>query len=114
MTAYEIERIDTGQRFSSITAAARAIGVKPQTLNFAIAHDKPCRGIEFRKLKPRTNWIKVRCIETGEEFDSVAMAANRFFINPNSIYRALQEDRGTCGLHFERIDRHGEGRAPDL
>ena len=47
--------------------------------------------------------IKCRCIETGEEFKSIAEASRHFEIRYCSVYGACEAEKATHGLHFERI-----------
>lgn len=48
--------------------------------------------------------IKVRCIETGEEFESQSAAAERFGVSTIDISKSVREHTCTAGLHFVRSD----------
>ena len=46
--------------------------------------------------------IKVRCIETGEVFDSMSDAANWLGVLISNMSRAIKENRAYKGYHFEK------------
>ena len=57
-----------------------------------------------------TNNRRIRCIETGEEFDAIYMGACKYFISKSSLYRMLSGDIKWAGkdkygnkLHWEYI-----------
>lgn len=50
----------------------------------------------------RANGIPVRCVETGEVYESISAAARQFGINRNGITRAAMDSKKTCiGYHWE-------------
>lgn len=49
--------------------------------------------------------IKVRCVETGEIFNSLVEVGNKFKTSPSSVGKCLKGKRATAlGYHWEKID----------
>lgn len=57
-----------------------------------------------RRNKPACMPRKVRCVETGQIFDSQADAAKAFFVSETAIYTAIKHKRTANNHHFERIN----------
>ena len=74
--------------------------------------DMPHGGITISMLRnrnhlrssyhPRKKAVKVRCIETGEVFESSTQAMEKTGINRKDIYRAINNKAG--GFHWEAVD----------
>lgn len=47
---------------------------------------------------------KVRCIETGEEFNSMQDAGEKYNRNPNNLGRAIKNNKTFAGYHWEFIN----------
>lgn len=54
----------------------------------------------------RRMWVKIRCKETGEEFESIRQAARVYGVPDWCLYKALDKTTGYCNrlnLTFERV-----------
>lgn len=119
---------ETGEVFESMRAAARAVGVTPAWVSSVLDKpDRTCRGLHFssapnaqessfarpeasraRELSSAGSRItarKVRCVETGEVFESIASACRSTGAARSSMISALDRPDRTChGMHFASVD----------
>lgn len=56
-----------------------------------------------RKMSDSAAKKRVRCIETGEEFDSMREAGERYNRNPTNLTRAILNNKKFAGYHWEFI-----------
>ncbi len=61
----------------------------------------------YRNGKPFAN--KVRCVETGNVFDSVMDCYRKMGINPVSIYKSIRTGNLAAGYHFEYFNQYRHG-----
>lgn len=106
--------LETGEKFGSFNECARAIGVARSTLYNAVTKghatrghhyfyaDKPQPPKEFFDHPRGKAYVKVRCIETGEVFESAREATEKTGIDRAEIYRAINNKAG--GFHWEAVD----------
>ena len=105
--------LETGEKFESLNECARIIGIHPSFSYSAITDGHAARGITISMLRnrnhlrssstnPRKKAVKVRCIETGEVFESSTQAMEKTGINRKDIYRAINNKAG--GFHWEAVD----------
>lgn len=105
--------LETGEKFESLNECARIIGIHPSSLYSAITDGHAARGHHYFYAEkpqppkeffyyPRKKAVKVRCIETGEVFESSTQAMEKTGINRKDIYRAINNKAG--GFHWEAVD----------
>lgn len=94
--------LETGMRYESVDKCAKTIGVHRSSLYSALkkghaAHgfhyyyaEKPKPSKEFFDHSGRKQPVKVRCIETGEVFESIRMAMEMTGVSR----RAIGEEQG--------------------
>lgn len=51
--------------------------------------------------RPWNKWIK--CVETGEVFPSVSDCCEKLGLSYKSVWNAINNGKGRCGLHFEFV-----------
>lgn len=107
--------VETGEKFESYTAAARAKGIRVQAVSGTCNGTyKTGGGFHWRRLDktdeewtepaPNPRWHAVRCIETGEVFESIAAAAKKFDVHRNRIIKVCNTEGETiAGVHLEFI-----------
>lgn len=93
----------------SISKRQKEIGRKPTAHNIFLLKEsarKPKSALHLQRIEnthTKMKGVKVRCIETGEIFDSYTKAAEKY----NTSYQAIRQsilNNGTCGKHkFEKI-----------
>lgn len=90
--------LETGEKFESLNECARIIGIHPSSLYSAITDGHAARGHHYFYAEkpqppkeffyhPRKKAVKVRCIETGEVFESSTQAMEKTGINRKDIPR---------------------------
>lgn len=104
--------LETGEKFESLSECARVIGVHCSSLYSAITDEHAVLGHHYfyaDKPQPPEEFfshsrtpMKVRCIETGEVFESTRKAMEKTGINRREIYRAINNKAG--GFHWESVD----------
>ena len=106
--------LETGMRYESVDKCAKTIGVHRSSLYSALkkghaAHgfhyyyaEKPRPSKEFFDHSGRKQPVKVRCIETGEVFESIRMAMEMTGVSRRAIYHAITNEAG--GFHWEAVD----------
>lgn len=57
-----------------------------------------------RRYPKRAGPMKVKCIETGQVFQSQADAAKTFHLYRSALYRAVKYGEAVAGYHFKRVD----------
>ena len=110
--------IETGIIFSTVTEAAKAVGINSRTISstlnghsftaggfhweFADGRPSNIRPEETRKPKKKS----VRCVETGVVYESIAQAAKAFGVYSTTIGHVAnsQNKKTACGFHWEFID----------
>ena len=61
------------------------------------------RSLDLQKSSSgRKQPVKVRCIETGEVFESIRMAMEMTGVSRRAIYHAITNEAG--GFHWEAVD----------
>lgn len=104
--------LETGEKFESLSECARVIGVHCSSLYSTITDGHAVLGHHYfyaDKPQPPEKFfshsrtpMKVRCIETGEVFESTRKAMEKTGINRREIYRAINNKAG--GFHWESVD----------
>lgn len=106
--------LETGEKFESFNECARAIGVPRSTLYNAVTKGHATRGHHYfyaEKPQPSDEFfnhprgkarVRVRCIETGEVFESTRKVMEKTGIDRREIYRAINNKAG--GFHWEVVD----------
>lgn len=103
---------ETGEVFESITRAARMLGVDRKDLKrsikgryelkgrhyYYVDEAKPDPRVFIRRKKP------VRCIETGEVFESRAAAARAVGVADTSLQSAIKRNGTSAGYHWKYVD----------
>ena len=101
--------IDTKEKYKSIVAASKKLGIPSTTLNTAIKFHTPTRGLyfcyekEFDNWKPAVNKAKkpVICIETGVVFESARDAQRKTGITFGNIFNAMKTGGIAGGFHWK-------------
>lgn len=106
--------LETGEKIDSFNECARSIGVPRSTLYNAVTKGHATRGHHYfyaDKMQPPEGFfdhphgkarVRVRCIETGEVFESTRKAMEKTGIDRREIYRAINNRAG--GFHWEAVD----------
>lgn len=101
-----VQSLETGEIFPSITDAAKAIGVYPQSFHRAILCGSKHFG-DWEVLDPPRLGMPVRCVETGEIFPSATAAAkatgSSSFMVLKSARKATAVYTRTGKLRFELL-----------
>lgn len=101
--------LETGEIYKSSAAAARAIGVTCQSIRDAVYNGTRSGGRHWYQegRYPGDAFFKggrsipVRCVETGESFESIAEAARAKGVSKSGIIQAVS---GRCGgFHWEKL-----------
>lgn len=114
---------ETGEVFTSVKDAARALGMKEGTLRSAIKARRPVRGLHLA-FAPRAKGpfasvdgsraadlaasavehspvaSPCRCVETGKVYASRVDAAKELGLNRSSVSRAVRTGSAAAGFHF--------------
>jgi hypothetical protein len=56
-----------------------------------------------KKVNPSRKTIKIRIVETGEEFKSIADCVRHLNGSRSNIYNSINRGKAYKGLHFERV-----------
>lgn len=51
----------------------------------------------------RQHSITIQCVETGDVYASISLAADDLGITPQAVQKALFLGAAACGLHFRRV-----------
>lgn len=109
--------LETGEQFSSIRQAAKALGVSHGAisavlrgigiavdgLHFCYADDRPNK-IRDETTRKTTSGKPILCIETGQVFPSLKAAADSLNLNHSNICGVLKGKRPSVGgFHFEYV-----------
>lgn len=108
---------ETGKEFDSIQACANYLGVGASWLNRVVNGDRglcTCHGYHIRRIDDVQNirhdvgrtGIKIRIVETGEEFNSITECARYINGSAGTIHDVLHNNRGRTthmGYHFEFV-----------
>lgn len=119
----KIRIAETGEEFNSIIACAKYLGVNASWLGKVTRGNErlcTCYGYHLIRVDdPRENYdlnkteyrgrkgIKIRIVETGEEFNSISECAASINGSVGSIHDALYNNRNRNsyrGMHFEFVD----------
>lgn len=119
--ATPVRCLETKEEFSSQKEAAAKLGVSVYAVCDSCKDGKAHSRYTFEKLhKPRKLFVApqaapsksklkhscpVRCIETGEVFESRGKAARELNIPESSVYDSLRDGRSHCGYTFVNVDR---------
>lgn len=113
--------LETGKQFNSVENAANAIGVSSGFISRQIKAGKPIKGFHYyyagemlpdeyrqkirnQKKKPNYKSRPVICLETGERFESMKEAMERYGVSSGSLNSALTYGYSAGGYHFYRAD----------
>lgn len=123
-----VQCLETGEVFKSISAASRSVEASTQQVIDSINTKSCCKGktfayteqlpedIEsyiaaahakyqtFHKRPNMKNARKVRCIETGQEFDSIAVAARFYNCDTATINNRIKSKRTVDGATLEYVE----------
>lgn len=106
--------LETGEKYESVDKCAKTIGVHRSSLYSALKKGHAAHGLHYyyaEKPKPpkeffdhpvRQQPVRVRCIETGEVFESIRKAMEMTGVSRRAIYHAITNEAG--GLHWEAVD----------
>ena len=109
--------LETGEQFSSIRQAAKALGIShgvisailrgvgiaANGLHFCYADDRPNK-IRDETTRKTTSSKSILCVETGQVFPSLKAAADSLNLNHSNICGVLKGKRPSVGgLHFEYV-----------
>lgn len=90
---------DTGEKFSSISLAARRMGVSNSKIINALSDNQfKIEELQNKRDKP------VTCIETGENFPSVSRASEKMNIHLGNICAVINGQRKRAGGYTFKID----------
>lgn len=116
-TNKSVYRVEDMCVFPSIISAARAMDVDAAAVNQSILSGGTCAGFHwaFYGMEPivtvNKNRHRVRCVETGEIFESVRAAAKSVGAVESSISIAIKKGGRSSKLHWEYVDT--DKRPPD-
>lgn len=103
----EVVCFETGERFPSQAAAARAAGVSPKSISAAIASGRRSGGWHWFRVSdgipdPESLTSRgaacIRCVETGEVYRGVSAAQRATGVSASAIKHALNRTAG--GYHW--------------
>jgi len=124
----EVKCLETGEIFRSISAAGRSVQASTQQVIDSIHSESCCKGVTFvytdgmpedkeayleaahakyqnyHKRPTMQNSKKVRVVETGEIFDSMASTARYYQIDSTTVADRIREHRTVRGLTFEFVE----------
>ena len=95
--------LETGGRFPSICAAARAVGRSVSSMHRAIGDEQKPPACFFRHKKP-SGRKPVRCVETGRTFPSVCAAAREYAIRSAWVSTSAIRKSSVRGLSFRYVN----------
>lgn len=113
--------VETGKVYESVAACSKETGIKQRSIDNAIKHGTPRRGLHFVKINQmpsgfsNSNKINTKreclrvpymCITTGEIFNSVSDIFKKYNFGKASFYRAIKHEKEINGLRFEKIDKN--------
>ena len=105
---------ETGERFGSMSEAARHLGISVQQVFSAVRGRRTAKGLhfhlegdepdaeDFARSRGGRAKIPVVCFETGERFESMAAAARHLGVNFSNVSAAVRNRGAVRGLHFHR------------
>ena len=105
--------LETNERFESQAKAAKAVGVPRAAIYAALRGHIATKGLHFYfadEPKPdeeffrNRSWTRVRCVETGVVYESIAQAARETGVSDRDIQAAAKRHGTTKGLHFYYAD----------
>ena len=104
--------LETNERFESQAKAAKAVGVPRAAIYAALRGHIATKGLHFYfadepepdDLLPSKRGIRVRCVETGVVYESIAQAARETGVSDRDIQAAAKRHGTTKGLHFYYAD----------
>jgi len=106
-----VQCLETGEIFDSASSASRSLGLNRQTVAIAIREKHRVKGNYWRyveepipEYKDKSNKRPVRCIETGEIFESAQQISLLLGLNRSSIGRAIHRGTSACGYSWEYVD----------
>lgn len=107
-TVIKVKNVTTGEEFSSLNAAAKHYGTRVQVFSMLYRGKfASYKGNTFQFEKVIEETVRVRCIESDNEWDSCYMASKHFNVLPSVFYQMYKKGKNTCkslsGLHFEFI-----------
>ena len=98
--------LETGERFESVTAAAKESGTQAGTLRHCLLEGTTAHGFHFYyadEPKPDSTFFKmprkraVICLETGERFESMTAAARKIGVNISTFSSKMKQDSVSIG-----------------
>ena len=106
-----IKCVETGEIFESITSAAKSIGVSNGAIkNVLFGQNHTAGGYHWEDakvyVKPITqkNSHPVKCVETGEIFESIAAAAKWLKLSRENIKCSIRKNTRAGGYHWVDAD----------
>ena len=85
------------------TEWAEQYGIKPATLYARLKRGMDVQTALTREVVDFKKGFPVRCIETGEVFQSSAEAARKYGVKDCTINGAVNMGKSACGLHWEKL-----------
>ncbi len=102
--ARRVRCIETGMEYT-VGSAAAVLGVRANTIMSSITKGRGVLGYHFEPVgwMPRRHKVAVKCIETGEVFPMLRLAAEWIRTEPSRVGEAIKRNRAIHGYHFEKI-----------
>lgn len=99
-----------GKEYGSIRIAALDLGVQQHTMRKYIETGEEINGFRYfwinnNPKRPRHNASRIRCVETGEEYDSIMAAALAYKTPRNNIRESLNYGLKVKNHTFEYVDK---------
>lgn len=98
----KIVRVEDGELYDSKENAAIANGLKKDTIKKASENIMHAHNTGLWKSRRQ---VPIRCVETGELFDSVNEAARHFNMFEGSISQSIRKGYASYGLHFRKVTK---------
>lgn len=106
-----VTRTDTGEKWASLSEAARALYVGASSLGYAFRKGKThvCGiPLKFEETDGYTLSRPVRCKETGAVYSSAAEASRAIGLSPTAVSSSIYQSGTGGGYHWEYVE-HNDG-----
>lgn len=110
MSSTKLVCVETGESWNSVKSCAQARGISYSYMRKQIQKGLPIRSLHYRRVKrllPK-NHVRVRCVETGEEFASTHEACRAFGHHEGYVAQVIKAcsdwDVTFAGYHWERVE----------
>jgi hypothetical protein len=105
--AHPVVCVETGQEWECLNYCAKDMGVNPSSIRESLCNGYRCHGLHFRYAEDDNYTMnklprKVRCVETGQVWNSARECAEELGVNKRNIFRYCNKSRKPeNGLTFE-------------